>query len=384
MQSDMNYGQIPPSQPSGQEQPSTSPPPLGPSFPPPRPSVQPDGGQRFGGAPVEPPPPQTPRKRRPMLTCLVVLVVLGIVGFAIIAILMNQLGGIIQGEPIYVKTSSDTVGLVRIDGVIMDDRKVLEVIDHYAEKKDIHAILVRIDSPGGGVGPSQEIYEAVQRLREDGKKVVVSMGSVAASGGYYVACAADEIYTNPGTLTGSIGVIIGIPNFKAIADKIGIDYQVVKSGKFKDIGSATRALTQEERDLMQGLINDVYNQFVEAILDNREEQIGEALTELSDDEVTSLTGKSKTANAEEFLRAIADGRILTGRQAVRYGLADDEGTQQDAFDRVAQLAGIHKPRLYEYKPRRPLSEIFEASAQSVLKGVGLPVEGMRIEYRMPY
>ncbi|MBN1866441.1 signal peptide peptidase SppA [Candidatus Sumerlaeota bacterium] len=280
--------------------------------------------------------------------------------------------------------SENTVGLVRIENVILDDRRTLDVIDYYARKKGIQAVLVRIDSPGGGVGASQEIYEAILRLRDDGKSVVVSMGSMAASGGYYVACAADEVFTNPGTLTGSIGVIIGIPNFKKIADKIGFEYQVVKSGKFKDIASTTRPLTDEERELMQGLIDDVYNQFLEAILENRTPQIEKALAALDNDELTSLTGGSVPRSAEAFLRAIADGRILTGRQAVRYGLVDYEGTQQEALDRVAELAGLEEPELYEYKPRRPLSELFEAGAKSALENTGLPIHGMRIEYRLPY
>jgi protease IV len=194
------------------------------------------------------------------------------------------------------------------------------------------------------------------------------------------------VYTNPGTLTGSIGVIIGIPNFKGIADKVGIEYQVVKSGRFKDIASSTRPLTDEERKLLQELINDVYGQFVDAILDNRKSRIQKAFTALDSDELTSITRGSGNLpkDAESFLRSFADGRVLTGRQAVRYGIADAEGGQEDALDRVAKLANISKPELYEYKPRRPLSELLETSAKSALDSAGLPLKGMRIEYRLPY
>lgn len=354
--------------------------------PPPPPPSAPFGDARppFGGAPVEKTPSAPPRSRRPLLTCLGVLIVFGIAIVALGFFFLAQVEEFVGGAQPRMSRSENTVGLVRIENVILDDRRTLDVIDYYARKKGIQAVLVRIDSPGGGVGASQEIYEAILRLRDDGKSVVVSMGSMAASGGYYVACAADEVFTNPGTLTGSIGVIIGIPNFKKIADKIGFEYQVVKSGKFKDIASTTRPLTDEERELMQGLIDDVYNQFLEAILENRTPQIEKALAALDNDELTSLTGGSVPRSAEAFLRAIADGRILTGRQAVRYGLVDYEGTQQEALDRVAELAGLEEPELYEYKPRRPLSELFEAGAKSALENTGLPIHGMRIEYRLPY
>ena len=151
--------------------------------------------------------------------------------------------------------------------------------------------MIRIDSPGGGVVPSQEIFNAVKSARKEGKKVIVSMGSVAASGGYYIAAAADKIIANPGTLTGSIGVKMEFANLGKLLDKIGVEGMVVKSGEYKDIGSPYREMTAQEQKLLQDVIDDVHSQFIKAVAEGR-----------------SLP--------EADVRAIADGRIFTGQQAL--------------------------------------------------------------------
>jgi protease-4 len=236
------------------------------------------------------------------------LVFLGIFLFivaisALVALLGSQ--GVSFGEK---------VALVYIRGAIIDPEDPVEEIKEYSEDPSVKAIVLRVDSPGGGVAASQEIYEEVKRAATV-KKIVVSMGSVAASGGYYVSAPATMIMANPGTITGSIGVIMEIPNVEGLMDKVGIRTEVIKSGMHKDTGSAFRKMTVEERLLMQSLIDDVYEQFIVDVAESRD---------ISIDEV----------------REMADGRIYTGRQALELGLVDELGGLEEAIRLSASLAGI--------------------------------------------
>lgn len=343
-------------------------------------------GTPFGGAPIYPPPPPRKKSRKGLYIllfvlfffCLLTVAVLGIVGM----IASSLLGGGVMPMPS--PKDNNMVALVRIEGLILDPSTPLEIIRRYEKEKKIRAVVVRIDSQGGAVGASQELYEAILRLRRGGKKVVASLGNMAASGGYYVACAADEIVTNPGTLTGSIGVIFSVPNLEKVSEKIGVRFEVVKSGKFKDTGSVTRTMTPEERELLQGVIDDTYNQFVEAVLEHRSPEISAALEGLratSPEIVAELKGEP---SAESLLRHVADGRVFTGRQALAYGLVDSLGDEAEAVKKAGELAGISKPEVYEYKPRRTLRDLLESEARSTLGRAGLPVGGARLEYRMPF
>jgi protease-4 len=206
------------------------------------------------------------------------------------------------------------VALVRIEGPILDSKNTVDEIKEHVKDSSIKAIILRIDSPGGAVAPSQEIYEEVKKAASQ-KKVVVSMGSVAASGGYYIASAATRIIANPGTLTGSIGVIMEIPNIEGLMNKIGIKTEVIKSGENKDIGSMFRSMKKEERELLQGVMDNVHEQFIRAVSEGRRMKI-------------------------EDVRKIADGRIFTGEQAMKNGLVDGLGTLDDATRTAAKLAGI--------------------------------------------
>jgi len=206
------------------------------------------------------------------------------------------------------------VALVRIEGPILDSKDTVEEIQEYARDNSIKALILRIDSPGGAVAPSQEIYAEVKKTVAR-KAVVVSMGSVAASGGYYIACPATKIVANPGTLTGSIGVIMEIPNIEGLMNKIGVKTEVIKSGKNKDIGSAFRTMKPEERELLQGVMDNVHEQFIRAVAEGRKMNI-------------------------EDVRKIADGRIFTGEQAKGQGLVNELGTLDDATKAAAKLAGI--------------------------------------------
>lgn len=208
----------------------------------------------------------------------------------------------------------DRIALVRIEGPIVDSKESLEEIKDYVKNASIKAIVLRIDSPGGAVAPSQEIYEEVRKAVAK-KKIVVSMGSVAASGGYYIASPATKIVANPGTLTGSIGVIMEIPNVEGLMNKIGVKTEVIKSGRHKDIASIFRGIRKEDREILQDVLDNVHEQFITAVAEGRKM--------LRDD-----------------VKKIADGRIFTGEQALKIGLVDQLGNLEDAIKTAANLAGI--------------------------------------------
>ncbi len=220
----------------------------------------------------------------------------------------------------------DKVAVITVKGIITDSKPVIEQIHDAVESSDIKAIVLRINSPGGGVGASQEIYREVTKIKD--KKVVASMGSIAASGGYYIACGAEKIYANPGTLTGSIGVLMEFANFEDILGKIGVKGYVIKSGEHKDIGSPLRPMTDAEKELLQGVIDNTYRQFVGVVSKGRK---------LPDD----------------YVKGLADGRVFTGEQAKDLKLVDELGNLEDAVDGVAKMAGIKgKPYVKHMEKKR--------------------------------
>ena len=230
--------------------------------------------------------------------------------------------------------SGDRLGVVEIIGPIYDSKPTLKLLEQFEERGDIKGILVRIDSPGGGVAASQEIYEELRRMRNNGMPIVVSMGSVAASGGYYIACAADSIMANPGTTTGSIGVIVEYPVVADLISRWGIQFETVKSGHFKDTGSPFRKVTSEDRKWVQNWIDDAFDQFLNVVSSERNLPI-------------------------DTVRVYATGRVYTGRQAMQLGLVDKMGNFDRAVELLASMAGIEgKPRLvYRKKPRLSLWSI---------------------------
>jgi protease-4 len=248
-----------------------------------------------------------------------------------------------------------SVGILAIEGPIYDTTQYVDTLHEFKDSYSIRAIVVRIESPGGSVGGVQELYEELVKVRRETRKpVIASLGNVAASGGYYVASAADEIFSNPGTVTGSIGVIFDFANMEKLINKIGLQMEVIKSGEYKDIGSSFRPMTPEERKLLQGVIDDVYNQFLEAILNTRKDRIARAFAAQGRSDESATTATLTAAQAEDELRKIADGRVLSGRQAYEVGLVDRIGNLQDAIDRAGKLAGIAgKP--YVVRPKRRLS-----------------------------
>ncbi len=237
----------------------------------------------------------------------ILLIILGLLLFFIIISLVFV--GFEKHLPL-----TDRVALIRIEGPIFDSKDTIDELKKYVKDSSIKAIVLRIDSPGGAVAPAQEIYAEVRKAVLK-KKIVVSMGSVAASGGYYIASPATRIIANPGTLTGSIGVIMEIPNVEGLMNKLGIKTEVVKSGRHKDLASIFRGIKKEERDILQNVLDNVHEQFIIAVAQGRKM--------LPDD-----------------VKKIADGRIFTGEQALKIGLIDELGNLEDAIKSAAKLSGI--------------------------------------------
>lgn len=230
----------------------------------------------------------------------------------------------------------DKVAVVRIEGVILDSKETIEDLRRHRDNPGIKAIVLRIDSPGGGVVPSQEIYAEVRKTRADGKvKLVTSMGNVAASGGYYIAAATDKIVANPGTLTGSIGVIMELANIKSLMEKVGVESVVIKSGRHKDLASPFRTMSEEDRRILQGVLDDVHDQFIQAVAAGRGIEF-------------------------EQVRELADGRIFTGRQAKKIRLVDELGDLQDAIKLAARMVGITgEPQVVETKKRFSIRDLLD-------------------------
>jgi protease-4 len=256
---------------------------------------------------------------------LLVLAVIGVSLLTSLALDSGWLGG-------------ERVAVIRIEGVIMDSRETIEELRRFRDNPSIKAVVLRIDSPGGGVVPSQEIHTEVLKARKDGRlKVVASMGNLAASGGYYIATATDKIVANPGTLTGSIGVIMELANVQGLLEKVGVQSIVIKSGRYKDLASPFRAMSKEDRGLLQNVLDDVHDQFIQAVAAGRALKV-------------------------EEVRPLADGRIFTGRQARTAKLVDELGDLQDAIKLAARLVGIEgEPRVVEPRKRFSLRDLLENS-----------------------
>lgn len=240
--------------------------------------------------------------------------------------------------------SSNAVAVLDLEGIIFDSKEFTDQLKDIGSSPGVRAVVLRVNSPGGGVAASQEMFEAVRKFRaETRKKVVVSMASVAASGGYYVACAADRIYANPGSITGSIGVIVEWYNYSELLKWAKLQDIVFKSGEFKDTGSPSRPLTDAEKAYFQSLIQNMYGQFIKDVAASR---------------------RMNQADVEK----LADGRVYTGLEAKNNGLVDELGALQDAVAAAAKMAGIvGEPRIVT-PPKKKISilDILLGDARSVL------------------
>lgn len=244
------------------------------------------------------------------------------------------------------------VAIVELEGLIAETDDLVRELRQHRDNPSVRAVVIRINSPGGVVGPTQEVYDALLRIRNAGKPVVASLGAVAASGGYYAAVAADQIYANPGTLTGSIGVIMQMANVDALLKKVGVDFVVVKAGQFKDIGNPARPMTPEERRVVQALLEDVHGQFIDAVAKGR---------------------KLDRSAVVQF----ADGRVFSGTQALGLKMIDALGGLEDAVNAAAKLANLPTPPAVE-RPRRKFSII-----DLVRNELGLAVPTALLPPRLP-
>lgn len=286
------------------------------------------------------------RKHPVLLGLIVIGVILGV--FILVILFLSRFGE----EKAF--ALGDKIAVVNIRGMITSSRDIVEQIGTFKEDDDVKAIILRINSPGGGVGPSQEIYREILRAKEK-KKIIASIESVGASGGYYVACASDIIVANPGTITGSIGVVMEFSNIEELLKKIGFRSYVIKSGKHKDIGSPLREMTPQEREILQGVIDNVHSQFVRAVAEGRNMEEGK-------------------------VRQIADGRIFSGEQAKELGLVDRLGSLQDAIEIAAEMAGIKgKPTVIYPKRKVSLYELLFRKSLRLLMD-----EVWQREYRFSY
>jgi protease IV len=250
------------------------------------------------------------------------------------------------------------IGLVEVKGMIIDPQATVKQLHDFMLDDAVKGVVVRIDSPGGIVGPSQEIHAEIKKLAAK-KKVVVSMGSVAASGGYYIAVPATTIYANPGTITGSIGVLMKFSNVEGLMDRIGMKAFTLKTGKFKDVGSPLRTMSPEERAMLQGVIDSTHGQFVSAVAEGRKLPL-------------------------ETVRAIADGRIFTGEQAMNLRLIDRLGTMQDAIEEAGRLAAIKgEPRIIKPpKKRHPFLDVLIEETAAKVGNLVRQERGLSVSYEM--
>lgn len=345
------YGAAPTPPPQQQQRPPYGAPPPGYGAPPPgmqqgRPPYPPPGPSQGGwGGGYQPPPPQRRSRVLPVVVGLAILFVVVIMGIA--GLVSGTVGSSSMGGSSF-SFMGPQIGVLEIEGVIgegtaynANTKALIQQVKAWTESSNVKGIVVRVNSPGGAVSATQELYEALLEFRsgtdsQPGRPIVVSMGDIAASGGYYAAMAADKVFANEGTLTGSVGVIMSFLDYQGLQGKIGITSRVVKSGEFKDIGSGSRPMTEEERQLLTDVVVDVYDQFLIAVVDGREQRVKQLLNPTNPDAVTR-------AEVEAHLRSYCDGRIFSGRQALEYGMIDEVGTLDDAIEAAAILAGVPDP-----------------------------------------
>lgn len=290
-------------------------------------------------------------KGHPILAVIIILAATGVFLGLVMTLLFYVAG------PSEALSFKEKVAVLPIEGTITESDLLVSQLVEFRKDRRIKAIILRVNSPGGGVGPSQEIYREIRKTVET-KKVVASLGSVAASGGYYVASAANKIVANPGTLAGSIGVIMEFVQVEELLKKIGVSVEVLKTGEFKDIGSFHRKLSERDREMIRSLVFDVQRQFVEAVAQGRDLPV-------------------------EKVREIADGRILSGAQCKDLGLVDQLGNFEDAVELAKALTGIKGEVTLVY-PKKPRGKWWDLFLQDTSRAVYRAVQDalmLRLEYR---
>jgi protease IV len=272
-----------------------------------------------------------------------ILGVLALLAIGFTVVIISLVSGSSDKTETVTVGSGDKVAVVDLKGVISSSEDVVRQMKKYKNNSSVRAIVLHIDSPGGGVVASQEMYEEVRAVRDGGKPVIVSMGSLAASGGYYVAVGGSYLVANRGTLTGSVGVISEFLQVKDALDKLGIGVKTIKAGKLKDAGSPTRAMNEDDQKYFQALMDDVHRQFIDVVVRERKMDV-------------------------EKVRELADGRVFTGEQALQLGLVDTLGTFEDAVRIAAVKVGIKgEPAIVRERKRQMWYESFFGDAGETLK-----------------
>lgn len=304
-----------------------------------------------------PPPPGGRDHSRPFFFMLLLCFAVGVAHFIVPA---TPVGHGKDGKPEGIFKSLSAlaggpgVAIIRVDGVIAfsDEesfyprgaRKILEQLKSAEEDDDVKAVVLRINSPGGTLGASQEIHDRVESLIAGGKKVVVSMADMAASGGYYISAPANYVFANPGTLTGSIGVVTQVPEYVGLLDKVGVRFDTFVSGSMKDAGNPFRKRTQPERELFLGIVKGAFEQFLQAVVKGRVLE-------------TEQDGRKIVLTSEEEVRKLADGRVYLGTEAIENGLVDELGGLEKAVAKAGELAGLGKdPRIIRIRRGPPIPD----------------------------
>jgi len=288
--------------------------------------------------------------KHPILSVLVILGVIALVLGSFMMFIMKMI------DPVSSFTFGDRIGVIPIEGAIRDSHDISSNLIKFRKDNRIKAIILRINSPGGAVGPTQDIYREIQKTVE-AKKVIASLGGVAASGGYYIAAAADRIVANPGTITGSIGVLMEFVRFEDLLENIGVDLVVRKSGEFKDIGSPHRELTDRDKEIIDSLIADIQHQFVDAVANGRNLSF-------------------------EDVKKFADGRVFSGVRAKELRLVDALGNFQDAVDAAKEMAAIEGDASLVY-PQKSRMDLWETFLEGTGKSISRIVQGIKpqLEYK---
>jgi protease IV len=274
-----------------------------------------------------------------------ILAVLALFALGFTLLIFSFIGSTSERTETVTSGSGDRIAVIELRGEITSSDEVIRQLKKYRTNSGVKAILLHIDSPGGGVVASQEMYEEVRKTRDDGKPVIVSMGALAASGGYYVSCGATRLVANRGTLTGSIGVISEFLQVKDALAKLGISEKTIKAGKLKDAGSPTKEMTEDDQTYFQKLMDEVHRQFIDVVA--RERRM-----------------------STEKVRGLADGRVYTGERAVELGLVDTLGTFEDAVRIAAGIAGISgEPSVVRERRRKVWWDTMFGEAGETLRGI---------------
>jgi protease-4 len=335
----------------------------------------PMGQTGFGAQPPNAPAPkQIKRSPLPMIIGICLLIGFGL--FSLIALItgISASGGGTSGGGMF--AFGDKIAVLELDGALgagpmytADTERLRNLVRDWRENDKIKGMIIRVNSPGGAVSATQDLFYEIEQFRATGRPVYTSMGDIAASGGYYVAMASDKVYVNSGTLTGSIGVILSLMGYQELFNKIGLESRVIKSGEFKDIGSGSRPLTEAEKTLLNDMIKDVFEQFFEVVLDSRKEVVREVLASKESQATgTTVTAASITdEQVEAHLRKYCDGRIFSGRQAIEYGMADAEGTFEQALKDMRTNLGLDEqsPVVFTPKPQESLFGFFDRQMNAV-------------------